>query len=101
MEHIEEYGEVELTITEDFYNTLLTLTIDPRVELEKLHYMTIVTASEEKHAIFWFKEVYKRGDAFYARAQQMTPSLSQHKLAVKMLNALAVNLKRKGIQTKR
>lgn len=97
---MEKYQDIELTITEDFYNTLLTLTIDPKIELEKLHYMTIITPDKEKHIIFWIKEIHKKGDKFYARASQMTPILSRNK-AVQTLNALAAELERKGIQTKR
>lgn len=99
--HINKENETELTLSEDFYHELNTLTIDPKIELEKLHYLSIVTGKNENHAIFWFKEVYTRGQGFFARAEMLGAPMKSHDLAVSMMNELAVQLKNVGIPIKR
>lgn len=93
--------EIELTLSEDFYHHLNTLTIDPKIELEKLHYLSIVTGNTGQHGVFWFKKVYIRDGAHYARAQLMFPVVGDKAIAVKLMDELANLLKESGIPIKR
>lgn len=92
--------ELELTLSEDFYHHLNALTIDPKVELEKLYYLSIVTGFTG-YGVFWFKEVYIRDRVHYARAQLMFPVIESHEIAVKLMDALANRLLEAGIPIKR
>lgn len=98
--HIKE-NETELTLSEDFYHELNTLTIDPKVDLEKLRYLSIITGRNGNHAIFWFKEVYTRGQGFFARAEMLGESVQSHDVAVRMMNELAARLQNAGVPIKR
>lgn len=99
--HINKENEMELTLSEDFYHELNALTIDPKVELEKLHYLSIVTGNTGKHAIFWFKEVYTRGKGFFAKAEMLGEPVHSHDIAVSMMNELVARLKNAGVPIKR
>lgn len=98
--HIKE-NETELTLSEDFYHELNTLTIDPKVDLEKLRYLSIITGRNGNHAIFWFKEVYTRGQGFFARAEMLGEPVQSHDVAVRMMNKLAARLQNAGVPIKR
>ncbi|WP_036217084.1 hypothetical protein [Lysinibacillus sphaericus] len=99
--HVNKENEMELTLSEDFYHELNTLTIDPKVDLEKLHYLSIVTGRNSNHAIFWFKEVYTRGQGFFARAEMLGEPVQSHDVAVNMMNILAERLQNAGVPIKR
>jgi len=99
--HINKENEMELTLPENFYQELNTLTIDPKVELEKLHYLSIVTGNTSEHAIFWFKEIYTRGQAFFAKAEKLVKPIQSHDIAVSMMNELAARLQNNGVPIKR
>lgn len=90
----------ELEITENFYHELTALTIDPKIELEKLQYLSIVS-NKNTHAIFRFIKVCTRGNKFYAEVQQMTPAVEDKNVLVAIQNQLAEHLKAKGIPIKR
>lgn len=94
-------NETVLTLSEDFYHELNTLTIDPKVDLEKLHYLSIVTGRNGNHAIFWFKEVCKRDEGFFARAEMLGKPVQSHDVAVSMMNELAARLQNADVPIKR
>lgn len=92
---------MELILSKDFYHELNTLTIDPKVDLEKLRYLSIVTGKSGNHAIFWFKEVYKRGQGFFARVEMLGEPVQSHDVAVCIMNELAARLQNAGVPIKR
>lgn len=93
--------ETEFNLSEDFYHHLYALTIDPKIELEKLYYLSVVTGNTGKHGVFWFKEVYIREGLHYARVQLMFPVVEDKLIAVKLMDELAKLLKESGIPIKR
>ncbi|MEG0258452.1 MAG: hypothetical protein RR595_05690 [Lysinibacillus sp.] len=94
-------NEIELTLTEDFYYKLNALTIDPKIDLEKLRYMSIVESSKKRYGIFWFKDIYTRGGRYLAKAQLMFPVVESRKVANAILDGLAAKLIADGLPIKR
>lgn len=93
--------EIELTLSEDFYYNLNALTIDPKVDLEKLRYMSVVESREKRYGIFWFKKIYMRDGGYFAKAQLMFPLVESRELANEIIDGLAEHLKASGLPIKR
>lgn len=93
-------NEIELTLSEDFYYNLNALTIDPKVDLEKLRYMTVVESSAKTYGIFWFKDIYIRDGKYLAKTELMSPILESREMANEMIDGLAALLKSRGLPIK-
>lgn len=60
--------DINLNITEDYYNTLMTMTVDPKVNFQDLKYHSVVKG-DNSFGIFWFKEPFKKDNQFFVKAE--------------------------------
>lgn len=96
-----KFPEINFPISKELYYRLNTLTIDPKIDLEKLCFCSIGTDNNGRHSIFWFKEVFIKDGEYFAQAAMMMDAIESYDTTKTIMDALAAKMKAEGIPVKR